>query len=194
MQHTSSTLVLTFFRSSPFGHFPILRYHSFVYPSSTPCLSCYPTASMPCHFLLHFTCCVAPESLRAIDKGRLGLVSKTDMKRVLGMVGLLVFVLAKLVLPAAHTHSLCCEHASSHTEQHESSEHMPDLSSTHAAGHNSSGCPICQLAYVPVSTAAPVELALGLATESERIHAPQLRIVATLTPRANGSRAPPASA
>ena len=54
------------------------------------------------------------------------------MKRILAILGLLIFVLAMLVLPAAHTHGACGEHACSRTVEHDASDHNDDDGETTA--------------------------------------------------------------
>ena len=53
------------------------------------------------------------------------------MKRILAILGLLIFVLAMLVLPAAHTHGACGEHACNRTVEHDASDHNDDDGEKH---------------------------------------------------------------
>ncbi len=125
------------------------------------------------------------------------MVSIRAMKRILAILGLLIFVLAMLVLPAAHTHGACGEHACSRTVEHDASDHNDDDGEKHPdqnPGHDQDSCPICQLSQTPVDTATPVDLGHGRTLAGECVALPQLPVAATVARRANGSRAPPFSA
>jgi hypothetical protein len=128
-----------------------------------------------------------------VDKDVVFVVSMEGMKRVLSMLGLLVFVGGILVLPAAHRLTLSGKHVCSHTAEHPSPGHDDDHRNDRS-DHDPSECPICRLVQTPVDAVAPTETGPGRTLVNECVALPHLPAAATAVVRANGPRAPPFSA